>query len=259
MVNSMFKRNKELDIYTPQREDKNKGRKRIAWIVGIGLFVIVIGVRIFSSDELPGGTPVITVDQTGQTPSADIYTPNQQAQIEKQLIEQEGTIPESGDDAYGKGLDDAVNKAVAYAFANLAREDNPNIRKIDAVDVMARMKKEEEQWKPVFYSEKIAFQLMQLFNLTTSKPMDEDERASYEADGVAVANPSESYALTGDGIVIEDITPKESPYYVLDVVVFYQTEASLPVRMEFHASVTKSGRIFNVEPISIETQQSGGE
>lgn len=256
MINMWFKR-KNDDVYTPQQEDKNAGRKKIAMIVGAVVVVSFIGWNIFSSDELPGGTPVVKVDQTGQTPGASMYTPKQERHILQQVVEKDGSV-DHGSEQYGNILDKTMTEGINYLFANLGRKDNPMVDGVEERDVLARMKKESDQWSDTFYSEKTAFELMQLFNLTADEPLTKKERAEEAANGVAVANPGEAYGVIGDGITITDKTPKQSSYYVVNVVVNYKAEGSLPVIIEFMANVSNKGRIFDVTPIGIQSQQPGG-
>lgn len=250
---------KDEDVYTPQQEDKNAGRKKIVAVVVAVLLIGIVAFNIFKSDEVPGGTTMVKVDQSGQTPGASMYTPTQEQQILNTVVEEDGAIDKSSDQ-YFSVVPESVTTGVEYIFSNLGRDDNPAIDDVSEQAVLTRMAEETDQWQNVFYSEVVAFELMQLFNLTVEEPMTEDERAEQAANGAAVANPGETYGVIGeDGIVVNDITPSDTPYYVANVVVNYKSEGSLPVRIEFNVSVSNAGRIFDITPIGIQSITEGAE
>ena len=246
--------NKGDDVYTPERVDVNAGRKKIALVVAILIVGGIIAWNIFSSDSLPGGTPIVQVDKTGQTPGAKMYTPVEQQQILQTVLETDGSInkesnPES---VYGN-----VSAGIEYIFTQLAREDNPKVRDTDNRAFMASMRA-QGGWESSFYDEKIIFEMLQLFNLTASKTLTQEEKEMYAGRGVATGDPGETYSLINDGISIENITDG-TPYYVLNVVANYKTETSLPVLISVNVSVSNNGRIFAVTPVGIQSQMPEGE
>lgn len=243
--------NKDSDVYTPERVDVNAGRKKIAVVIAIVLVIALIGWQVFKPDGPPGGTPTVQVDQTGQTPGAKMYTPVEQQSVMNEAVEADGVIEGDASSVYG-----TVEEGIQYLFTQLAREDNPKIDGTDNQAFMARMR-EEGGWENSFYDEVIAFELMQLFNLTASETLTEEERVSYAEQGTATGNPTETYELIGDGVVLEDIT-EDTPYYVIALTANYKTETSLPVLLQANLSVTNEGRIFAVTPVGIQSQTPEG-
>jgi len=250
-------KDKQTDVYTPEREDKNKGRKKIAWIAFGVLIVLFAGWQFFQPDGTPGGSMMTRVDKTGQTAGADMYTPREQENITQTIVEEDGPIDPAGD-SYFEGVQDTVNNGVQYITEQLGQSDNPAIDGVDTSDMLTRMEENPEGWASHFYSAPIVFEALQLFNFTQAEDMTDEERQSYEEQGTAVANPEEAYEIVDDSVTVEDATPEDSPYYVADITVQYKSEHSLPVTIQFSANISNKNRIFGITPISITAQQPGG-
>lgn len=260
VVTIFFNKNKQQtgDVYTPQREDKNAGRKKIAWIVLGVLALVFVGWQMFKPNGVPGGSMMTRVDKSGQTAGASMYTPREQQEILQAVLEEDGEIDPSSE-SYFQGVPETVETGLQYILDNLGQSDNPGIKGVDTEDMLTRMQEEPGGWENEFYSAPTVFELLQLFNFTQPENMSDQERQELEQQGTAVANPEESYELIGNGVTVEDTTQEGSPYYTADVTVEYQSEQSLPVTIQFGVSVSNNNRIFDITPIGITTQQPGGE
>lgn len=249
----MFKRKDKdnEDVYTPQREDDNKDRKKNVLIGVIIVVVLFIGWQVIKPEGVPGGTAVTKVDKTGQTPGISMHTPREEQAIADMLLEEHGPIPET-EEGYGEGVQETVEASVDYVFYNLVRDDNPNIEGVNNETVLDRIAGEKDaRWNGVFYDEYIAMELTQLYNLTLSETHTPEELSAKTEEGSAVANPREAYATTGEGIQVADITPDESPFYVVNVIVDYKSEKSLPVRIEYNVRMSSQAVIFDILPVGI--------
>lgn len=251
----MFKRKQEnmKDIYTPQREDKNKKRKVIIISVLVAIVLGILAVGIFRPNGVNGGATLVKVDKTGQTPDASMYTPREEADIYANIVEADGSVATLEEDSYGQHVTENITTALNYVAQNLSKDDNPNIDNIDMQTTLDRMAKEKDQWQNVFYSEITAFEVMQLMNITNENTLTEQEKTDAIANQEAVADPSAKYEIVPDSITLDDQTAKDSDHYVINVQADYKAGDSLPVRIQLALSLSAKGRIFDVQPLAINT------
>lgn len=253
---ALFK--KKDNVYTPEREEYRDGK---LYIVLGAIAVVIIGIVFWwfsSGGDVQGGTQMVSVDKTGQTPGASLYTPREEAAIVEEVLANDGDITTMSKEEIAGLIDKTVNESVSIAFNYLGNGYNPNIKTVEMEKTLEQMNAEKDSWKSVFYSDYILYDFTGNFNITNPEAMTDEEMNAFKSQGRAKSNPDDDYQLVGDNAtVIDDLTNLENGYITVSVNQQYQSGNSLVANIEYIMNISASGRIFDVDLINFATVSEG--